>query len=68
MKKLKKFPTPFHHSADFNTPLWVLSLLFARMLQRLNCLSFTPFKAVPRAGLEPARTQCSQDFKSSLYP
>ena len=32
----------------------------------INCLILLCFCCVPRAGLEPAQTQCLQDFKSCV--
>ncbi len=43
-----------------------LGCLLLQVIYTCNCLILFCFPIVPRAGLEPAQTQCLQDFKSCV--
>ena len=67
MKKLM-FHTHLHthgYTQGFFAELDCLGVLIEFAI---NCLILLCFSRVPRAGLEPAQTQCLQDFKSSFCP
>ena len=67
MKKLMLHTQLYTHgyTQGFFAQLGDLCLL---ALSTCNYLILFYFSRVPRAGLEPAQTQCLQDFKSSFCP